>query len=159
MGSFGRKIKRSAGRQHKGAESIEAGVAKLEQLTIDSRDLSVPVAYFHDELACLDDFVRASRSEKPELLDRIVEATLKRTLPGFEIRESVFLRLEALGFWHGFARGANQEFAAFYYFEGIGVGVAHVVEQLLGGKNHFIRFTGVPLSGPVLPGPVERGQG
>jgi hypothetical protein len=134
-------------------------LAKLEQLTVDSRDLSVPVAYFHDEVASHDDFARASRSEKPEILDRIVEATLKRTLPSFEIAESAFFRFEALRFWHGFASGAHQEFAVFYYFEGIGVGVAHVTDKVLGGESHFVRFSGVPLSGPVLPGPVQRGQG
>ncbi|MBK7584852.1 MAG: hypothetical protein IPI67_32265 [Myxococcales bacterium] len=159
MSSFGRKIKRSAGRHHAGSGSIDARLATLEQLTIDSRDLSVPVTYFHDELASLDDLGRASRSANSELLSRIVEATLKRTLPGFEIAESAFFQIEALRFWHGFASGAKGEFAAFFYFEGIGVGVAHVVEKAIGGTSHFVRFTGVPLSAPVLPGPVQRGQG
>lgn len=151
-------MKRSAGRHAAGSESIEARVATLERLTTDSRELSVPVAYFHDELACLDDFIRAGRSGTPELLGQIVEAALKRALPAFEIAESAFFQLEALRFWHGFANGKNQEFAAFYYFEGIGVGVAHVIERASASNTHFVRFSGVPLNAPVLPGPVTRGQ-
>jgi hypothetical protein len=38
-------------------------VATLERLAIAGRDPSVPVAYFHDELACLDDFAGEPQSK------------------------------------------------------------------------------------------------
>lgn len=161
MGSVGRRIKRKTGHLPgtQGSAVIEARLATLERLTIDSHDLSVPITYFHDEVAGLDVFARESRTGDPGLISQIVEASLKRTLPDFETAESGFYYLEAFRLWHGFASGAKQEFAAFYYFEDIAVGVAHVAEKLLNGKSQFIRFSGVPINAPVLPGSVTRGQG
>lgn len=126
--------------------TFDGHIQELRRLTIESRDLSVPVEYFHDQVVVLDEFVSQSDQGEHPLLEEMLRAAARRAIPDFEIQSFTLLQLTEHRLWHGAGHGTSGGLAVFLYFEDEGVGVAQIMASPSNPQTHFVRFTGVPLT-------------
>jgi hypothetical protein len=139
-------------------EELGRLVAELKRLVVSSRELEKPLSFFHDHLANTDAFMSLGIEASDAVLSQMAHAAARRVLPGFEVTVSLMFQLADHHLWHGALHGSRGEFAAFFYFDDLGVGAMHAVAAIGSTRNHFLRFTGVPVTSPIIPGLVERGQ-
>jgi hypothetical protein len=126
------------------AKLISERVAELRRLTVESRELAVPVQYFHEELVALAAFTESGVSAEHPMLEEIVEQAIERA--GFDM-DTIFMliRVPGHGLWHGAANFKDEGFAVFFYFDELDVGIAQVVTTLDEDEQHYLRFTCVPI--------------
>lgn len=164
MGRFTRKIGRKriqAGKQGREAvpsEDLSKLIDELKSLVVSSRDIQVPVGFFHDHVSNVDGFMSMSAQTSDEIVTKVVVTGVRRVIPDFEIQLPLTFQLADQHLWHGALHGSRGEFAAFFYFDDIHVGAMHLVPDMATPRNHFLRFSGVPITAPIIPGSVTRGQ-
>ena len=157
MGRYLRRLIRNAGRDPvKMAELISERIAELRRLTVESRELAVPVQYFHEELVALPAFTESGVSAEHPMLEEIVEQALRRA--GVDM-DTIFMliRVPGHGLWHGAANFKGDGFAVFFYFDELDVGIAQVVTALDEDEQHYLRFTCIPIDSPAPVGAARGG--
>ncbi len=141
-----------------GSVDLEKKLEKLRRLTLESVEIKKAVECFHDDLAMREEFLTLGVTGQNPLLEEIVRAAARKAVPNFTVTAFRMIHLPEHHFWHGSAAASQSGFAVFYYFDAMGVGSCQLSPSVTSSESHFVRFSGVPLDQPVLPGKVTRGQ-
>jgi hypothetical protein len=132
------------------AEGLIALIAELQALVQSTHDFQIAHHFFDDRIAIHPDLVRSGSFRSNDMLERTVNAVLKKVAPRVEAKRFGLLHIEDCGFWHGPVE-LSAGFAIVLYFEKIGVGLVCYAESLMGGNVTRSRFSTVPLAPNSFP--------
>jgi hypothetical protein len=138
--------------------AIRDRIDTLRRLTMEGREIAEAVQCFHDQLVALEPFLALGHVAHDPLLEEIVQRVARAAGPPFDTASLRMTHVAEHGFWHGAACSVQGGLAVFFYFEELGVGIAHVLPSLCAGREHLLRFRGMKRYRAMPDTPGRRGQ-